>query len=414
VPDWLAQSVIYEINTATFSAAGDFASVTARLPDLQSLGVNLLWLMPIHPAGKLKSKPPHGSPYAVRDYYGINPAYVTAADLHALIQGAHARGMHVIIDIVANHTAWDSVLMQHPDFYKQDAQGQIVPPNKDWTDVAALDYSNPSVRTYMAAMLEHWLRDFDLDGFRCDVAGLVPVDFWEEARQRLEKIKPDVVMLAEWDQPELLRRAFDIDYSWPLYKTLKSVMSGGAPASDVRRTWEEQNAKFQPRALHMRFSDNHDEDRATALFGDCGALAASVLMFTLDGVPLLYNGMEIGDSTESGGDALFYQLKIFWPGASRRPRFLPFYQNLIALRRASKALQSGTVNWIDNSETDSVLTFERRLNDERMLIAINLSNRPVHFAFPGEHGQYQGIESNTFAARNVSLGAWEHALWRHV
>jgi glycosidase len=411
MPAWLTQSVIYEINTATFSEAGDFAGVTARLGNLENLGVNLLWLMPIHPAGKRKSKPPFGSPYAVRDYYAINPRYGTPKDLHALIDAAHALNMRVIIDIVANHTAWDSVLMQHPDFYKHDAQGHIVPPNADWTDVAALDYSNPRVRTYMTAMLEYWLREFHLDGFRCDVAGLVPVDFWENARARLEKIKPDLVMLAEWDQPELLRRAFDIDYSWPLYKTLKSVMAGEAPASDLRRTWEEQHARFQPNALHMRFSDNHDEDRAVALFGDHGALAASVLMFTLDGVPMLYNGMEVGDSTESGGDALFHQLKIFWPGANRRPRFLPFYQKLIALRRASKILQTGSLVWIDNSVPDCVLTFERRLNEEKLLIAINLCSRPLQFPFPGPHEQYRGLDSTAPAATTVSLGAWEYAIW---
>jgi len=266
----------------------------------------------------------------------------------------------------------------------------------------------------MAGMLEHWVREFNVDGFRCDVAGLVPVDFWEDARQSLEKLKPDVVMLAEWDQPELLKRAFDSDYSWPLYKTLKAVMSGGAPASDLRHTWEEQSAKFQPGALHMRFSDNHDEDRATALFGDNGAMAASVLMFTLDGVPMLYNGMEVGDSTESGGDALFHQLKIFWPGANRRPRFLPFYQKLIALRRASKILQIGSLVWIDNSAPDSVLTFERRKDAESMMIAINLSNRPLYFPFSGDHTQFRGMESTEIAAPTVSLGAWEYAFWKRA
>jgi glycosidase len=377
MPGWLAESVIYEINTATFSGAGNFAGVTARLSDLKSLGVNLLWLMPIHPLGKLKSKPPLGSPYAVRDYYGINPSYGTADDLHALIDGAHAAGMRVIIDIVANHTAWDCVLMEHPDFYRHDAQGHIVAPNPDWTDVAALNYANPHVREYMITMLEHWLRDFRLDGFRCDAAGLVPVDFWERTRERLDKIKPDVMMLAEWDSPELLRRAFDIDYSWPLYKTLKAVMAGGAPASDLRKTWEEQRARFAPGALHMRFIDNHDEERAIALFGEAGAMAAAFFMFTLDGVPMIYNGTEVGDSTESGADALFYQLKVFWPIANRRPAFLPFYKQLIAQRRSSEVLQRGDLVWQDNSVPDQVLTYSRRFGKQSFQVTLNLSNRPV-------------------------------------
>jgi glycosidase len=161
----------------------------------------------------------------------------------------------------------------------------------------------------------------------------------------------------------------------------------------------------------MRFSDNHDEDRATALFGDAGSMAASVLMFTLDGVPMLYNGMEVGDSTESGGDALFYQLRIFWPGAARRPQFLPFYQKLVALRRASKILQTGELIWIDNSAPDSVLTFERSLENERMRIAINLSNRPVHLPFTRDYEKFRGLESNAPAAASVSLDAWGHAIW---
>ncbi len=414
MPAWLSASVIYEINTATFSASGTFAGAAARLGDLQELGVNLLWLMPVHPPGKLKSKPPFGSPYAVRDYYGINPSYGTAEDLRRFIREAHRRGMRVIIDIVANHTSWDSVLMEHPDFYKQDAGGHILPPNADWTDVAGLNYDNPKVRTYMTAMLEHWIREFDLDGFRCDVAGLVPTGFWEQAREQLEKIKPDLVMLAEWDQPDLLRRAFDIDYSWPLYKTLLTVMMKGAPASDIRKTWGEQRARFPPGALHMRFSDNHDEQRAIALFGLNGAMAASVLMFTLDGVPLLYNGMEVGDSTESGGDALFSQLKVFWPIASRRPEFLPFYKRLVALRRHSSTLQRGELEWVDNPAPAQLLTFRRR-GDAELLVAINVSNQPVRipFAFPMQ--RYTQLFGDSASPGPVlDLNAWGSAVWQGI
>jgi glycosidase len=413
MPTWLAESVIYEINTPVFSAAGNFAGVTARLDDLRALGVNLLWLMPVHPVGRVNAKPPFGSLYAVRDYYGIDPGLGTSADLHHLIGEAHRRGMRVIIDIVANHTAWDSVLMEHPDFYKHDAQGRIAAPNPDWLDVAALDYGNPKVRTYMTAMLEHWVREFDLDGFRCDVAGLVPVDFWEAARERLEQIKPDIVMLAEWDDPALLRRAFDIDYSWPLYKTLKPVMAGTSPASEIRKTWEEQKARYRPGALHMRFSDNHDEQRAIALFGLEGAMAAAVLMFGLDGVPLVYNGMEVGDSTESGGDAMFSRLKIFWPIEARRPQFLPFFKKLIAVRRGSKTLQHGNLEWMDHSESERAVLFRRR-GPEEMLVAVNLSNRPVRLRWEGglRASEYRPVFGEAMLGDNaLDLQAWGFGMW---
>ncbi len=411
MPQWLTGSVIYEINVATFSVVGNFAAVTARMGDIDALGANLLWLMPIHPAGKLRAKPPLGSPYAVRDFYGINPAYGTANDLKALITAAHSRNMRVIIDIVANHTSWDSVMMEHPDFYKHDSAGRIAQPNDDWTDVAGLNYENPRLRTYMIEMLAHWLKEFDLDGFRCDVAGLVPTYFWEQARPELEKVKPDLVMLAEWSEPDLLRRAFDIDYSWALYKSMKAVMTDGVPATEFRRTWEEQQARFAPGALHLRFSHNHDEENGIAVFGENGSMAAAFLMFTLDGVPMIYNGQEVGDSTESGSEAMFHQLKVFWDIQLRRPQFLPFYKRLVALRRGSATLQRGSVLWIDHPAADRALLFDRVLEGSgRLRVAVNLSNRPVTISFPDGRA-FREFQSHAPAQPNTTLEAWQGILW---
>ena len=170
--------------------------------------------MPIHPNGQLKKKGSLGSPYSVRDYYAIDPSLGTKEDLHRLVTEAHRRQMKVIIDMVANHTAWDSVMMAHPEYYKKDKQGQITYPY-DWNDVAALDYSNPKLRRYMADVLIYWIKEFDLDGYRCDAAGEVPTSFWEDVRTELDKVKPDIPMLAEASKPELMRSAFDLDYSWP-------------------------------------------------------------------------------------------------------------------------------------------------------------------------------------------------------
>ena len=181
--------------------------------------------MPIHPIGQDKKKGTIGSPYAVRDYYAINPDYGTKEDFKKLITEAHRRGMKVIIDIVANHTSWDSVMMKWPEFYERDAKGQITYPH-DWSDVAELNYENPKLRRYMIDMLKYWIREFDLDGFRCDVAEEVPTDFWENARAELDKIKPDIVMLAEGHKAELLLKAFDFDYSWPLHSALTERFTG--------------------------------------------------------------------------------------------------------------------------------------------------------------------------------------------
>src|SRR5918993_127225 len=300
VPQWVRGGVFYEIFPRQVSARGDLNGVTAQLDRLKELGVNILWLMPVHPTGQERKKGAVGSPYAVRDYYAINPEYGTKEDMKRLVSEAHRRGLKVIIDIVANHTSWDSVMMKTPEFYTRDASGKIVPPVADWADVADLNYDNPRLRAYMIDVLKFWLREYDLDGFRCDVAGFVPTDFWEKAREELERVKPDIVLLAEWDSPDLLAKAFDADYAWPFFHALSEATTGARPATAVRAAWEEERRKFPRGSLHMRFIDNHDEKRAIARLGERGTLAAAAIVFTLDGVPLVYNGMEAGDTTESG------------------------------------------------------------------------------------------------------------------
>jgi glycosidase len=387
--------VIYEIYPRAFSQQGNFNAITARLDELKDLGVTILWLMPIHPIGQEKKKGTIGSPYAVRDYYGINPDYGTADDLKRLVREAHARGLKVIIDIVANHTSWDSVLMKHPEFYKHDAQGNITYPY-DWYDIAALNYSNQELRRYMTDMLKHWIREFDLDGFRCDVAGEVPTDFWENARRELEQLKPDIVMLAEAHKAELSVSAFDLDYSWPLHTALTNVLQGRGRAFDLREAWEKEVKEWPRGALHMRFSDNHDERRAIARFGEPAALAASAFMFTLDGVPMIYNGMEVGDTTESGAPALFEKLPIFWAFAERRKEFPRFYKDIMARRRASVALRRGTLEWLRNSDEARVVSFVRRAGNEEVFVAINLSSRPF---------------SGSVAGRKIPLDAWGYRIF---
>ena len=375
--DWVRDGVIYEIYPRVFSAEGNFNGVTAQLDRLRELGVTIIWLMPIHPIGQEKKKGTIGSPYAVRDYYAINPDYGTKEDLKRLISEAHRRGMKVIIDIVANHTSWDSVMMKWPEFYEHDATGKITYPH-NWFDVAKLNYANPKLREYMTEMLKYWIREFDTDGFRCDVAEDVPTDFWNNARAELDKIKPDIFMLAEGHKPDLEIKAFELDYSWPLHNALTDALQGRGRASDLRAAWEEEMKRWPRGALHMRFSDNHDERRAIARFGEPAALAASAFMFTLDGVPLLYNGMEVGDTTESGAPALFEKLPVFWPVAERRPEFPRFYKQITALRESSDALRRGSLEWLRNSDENRVVSYIRRSNDEEALVAINFSNRPFN------------------------------------
>ena len=376
-PDWLRSSVMYEIFPRNFSAAGDFNGVTARLDELKDLGVDILWLMPVHPLGEKLKKGSIGSPYCVRDFYATDPAYGTTNDFKRLITEAHLRGLKVIMDVVAGHTAWDSVLMEHTEFYTKDANGKIHPPYPDWTDVAELNYANPDLRRYMIDMLTYWMRDFGVDGFRCDTAFTVPIDFWETARKELEKINPQVIIITDSGaRPALLSKAFDMDYAGSLFSTLNQVMSGEQPASYLKGSWEHTQEQFPKGTLHLRFTDHHNEPRATFRFGADGALAAQVLMLMLDGVPLFYNGMEVGDGTESADPALFEKMPVFWNPGGRRP-LRDIYRNLIKLRKQYSAINSGDIIWPDTTAPGEVISLERRDVKDDFLVLINLSNRRV-------------------------------------
>lgn len=373
-PDWLRSSVVYEIFPRDFSAAGDLNTITARLDELKDLGVDIIWLMPIHPVGQIMKKGTLGSPFSVRDFYAINPDYGTTNDFRRLVDQAHQRNMKVVMDIVAGQTSWDSVLMAHPEFYERDANGKIIPPDPAWKDVAGLNYANPDVRQYMIDMMKYWLTDYNVDGFRCDVAPNVPLDFWEEARTALEKVNPQVIILADAGaRPELLTNAFDVDSSWNMNYAVDTVINGLQPATYISDSWAHTDKQFPDRALHLRFTDNHEETRAVARYGMNCALAAQVLMMTLDGIPMLYNGMEVGDATESEDPALFEKMPIFW-NPSGRPPLRSIYRDLIKLRKHNPAFYDGSVEWLDNTAGNQVISFVRHDEKDEFLVLINFSS----------------------------------------
>jgi glycosidase len=391
-PDWLRDGVIYEIFPRDFSAAGNLNAVTAKLDQIKDLGVTVLWIMPIHPIGEKGRKGDFGSPYSIRDYYAVDPNYGTLDDFKNLVTQAHKRGLKVIMDLVANHTSWDSVMMTNKAFYKQDAHGNVISPQPGWSDVAGLNYANPHLREYMIAMMKYWIQTCNIDGYRCDVAWGVPTDFWEQARAALEKTKPDIMMLAEANKPELLTNAFDLDYSWPLLHTLNDVVMHGAPASKLQATWQEDVSQFPQNALHLRISDDHDESRAIARYGVNGALAAQVLMFSLDGVPVLYNGMEVGDATESGDPALFDKLPIVW-APRERPAFRDIYRSLIQLRKKYPAFTNSRVIWLRNSDEANLVTLMRADKSDEFVVVVNFSNRPITGSVKLENGpDYQPVK----------------------
>ena len=298
-PDWVKDAVLYELNVRQFSEEGDFNAVVQQLPRLKNLGIDIIWLMPIHPIGKTDRKGSLGSYYSVQDFCGVNPEFGTEADFQNLVNAIHEQEMYVILDWVANHSSWDNELVtNHPDWYKRSDDGKFHSTKwRDYDDIIEFDYSRPGIRKYMTEAMKYWVETFDIDGFRCDVASFVPVDFWENVRKELEVIKP-VFMLAEAEDRDLHRRAFDATYNWRLWEILHDMAQGRKNAAFLAGAYvAEHVAIFPKEAIRLNFIDNHDknswEGTPQQNFGDALEIM-TVFTFLMDGMPLVYNGQEAG------------------------------------------------------------------------------------------------------------------------
>lgn len=299
LPSWAVKSTIYEVNVRQYSTAGDFKSVTKSLPRLKRLGVSILWLMPIHPISKVKRKGTLGSPYSVADYKGINPEFGSAEDFQALIDEAHRLGMKVIIDWVANHSGWDNPWLANESWYHRDLNGKIISPNNDWTDVAWLDYENPQMRAAMIDAMKYWVTEFDIDGFRADVAGLVPVTFWESANTELQTIKPLFMLAEEQGTTDMLNKAFIANYNWELKDRINALATGLTIPVSLLKYVNKLPSTYPTGAIPMNFITNHDENSWNGSeYRRLGAAvpAMAALTFTLPGIPLIYSGQEVGNT----------------------------------------------------------------------------------------------------------------------
>ena len=392
--DWVKDGAIYSVYLRSFSSEGTFAGLEQRLPELKRLGVTTLWLMPIHPVGVKHRKGTLGSPYAVQDYYGINPEFGTLTDFRRLVDAAHGTGLKVIIDMVANHTSWDSKLITaHPEWFTKNARGEILPPNEDWTDVADLDYSHDGLRRYMIDMMAWWVRDVGIDGFRCDVAEMVPTDFWESARAELDAIKP-VMMLSEGSLPEHHVKAFDITYSWNIYDVLEPLLSGKRPVALIDQILRTEGLQFPRGSLRMRFTTNHDKNAwdapAVKKFGTAGVQLATVLINTLPGVPLIYTGEEVANDRRLD---LFEKVNVDWT----RPRAVgEIYRTLFELRTQNSALSRGDMVRVTGTAANEVYAFLRTAGKARVFVVLNFAPevRRVKLQMPAVEGAVKGGKVN--------------------
>ncbi|MDK2910505.1 MAG: hypothetical protein PWR20_2073 [Bacteroidales bacterium] len=383
IPDWAKNASIYEVNVRQFTPEGTFNAFAKHLPRLKDMGVKILWLMPVHPIGEINRKGNLGSYYSVKDYLAVNPEFGTLDDFKNLVQEAHALGLYVIIDWVANHSAWDNPLAtEHPEWYKKDKNGQFVSPY-DWTDVIAFDYSNPEMRRYMTEAMLWWVRNTDIDGFRCDVAGLVPVDFWEHTRKALDAVKP-VFMLAEADDIPLMYNAFDMAYNWKLMNLMHKVTHGKAGAHQFDSLINRNLKDYPEGSLMMNFTSNHDENSWAGTeyerYGE-GALAMAVLTATIPGMPLIYTGQE---------EPLLRRLNFFDrdPVGFGKYELASFYKTLFELKQSTPALWNGKYGgsyyFVKNSARNNIFSFLRRKGDSQILVIINVSNKPMDFTLGDE------------------------------
>ena len=411
-PEWSRKAVIYQVNTRQFTPDGTLAAATREIPRLKALGVDILWLMPIHPIGVKNRKGTLGSPYSIRDYSAVNPELGTKADLKAFVDVAHKAGMHVILDWVANHTAWDHPwVAQHPDWYVHDWQGNHVStPWWDWSDIIDLDYSNPGLRREMAGAMAMWVRDVGIDGFRADVAGYVPPDFWAQVKRDLTAIKP-VWMLGEFNHRDLHMTAFDSSYGWAWAEALAKIGKGEADTGALYGFYSENESAWPTGAQRMIFTSNHDENAWSGTeFERMGPALpnAFALLFTSEGIPLVYNGQEAGNEKRL---KFFEKDPIAWKDHPNGA----LIRDWIAFRDAHSALDNAP--WgarmvqVKNSDAQKVFSFARARDGDAVLVVQNYSAEPRSVTLdelphPGRWTEKGGAAIDVGKGTTMTLPAW--------
>ncbi len=369
--DWVKDAVIYEVYLRSFSKEGTFKALEARISELQKLGINIILLMPIHPIGELNRRGTLGSPFAVKDFYAVNAEYGTLDDFTSLVNTVHRQGMKIIIGLVANQAAWDSqLLMEHPDWFVHNEEGAIISPHPELIDVAKLDYNQHEPRKYMVTMMKYWVKELGVDGFKCYGAESIPTDFWNVARKELDKIKP-VVMISDGALPEYHLTAFDVTSSWNVYSILTNMMSDHTPVLALNDSLKNELYKFPKGSLHLRFitsyNMNVEDIPAVDKFGPQGAKAIAVLMFTIPGVPLIYNGEETGNRKLLD---LFHKVEM---GSTRGLNYYELYEQLSGFRRNHPALRNGSYMHMTNSESANVFSFVRSSGTDSVIVIINFA-----------------------------------------
>ena len=428
--EMLETAIIYEANIRQYSSEGTFNAFTKDIPELKQLGVKVIWLMPIFPISETKRKATGGdfasliedeaerekmlgSYYAVSDFTEVNPEFGTKEDFRALLKTAHDNDMYVILDWVPNHTGWDHVwIKNHPEFYTKNAKGEITDPlNEDgepvgWADVADLDYSNENLRNEMISDMKYWLSEEGVDGFRCDVAGSVPLDFWEQAIPQLRDTK-DVFMLAEAWEPELLKaNLFDMAYAWDGHHMMNAIASGEKDASAFKDYISKVETDYEDNDILMNFVTNHDENSWNGTIKErmgSNASAMTALSYTMPGMPLIYSGQEYD---------LDHRLKFFEKDSipKTKANMWPMLEKLGQLKTENKALHGGKdaakISILETSKPNAIIAFKREKAEDQLVYLANVSNNPITFTV-----QLEGVYVDEMTGKEITLAKdQEHTL----
>ena len=403
-PEWSYNAVLYEMNIRQLTPEGTLQAAKNRLQFIHQMGIDAIWLMPVYPIGVEERKGSLGSYYSIADYCAVNPEFGTMEDFDDFINEAHSLGMKVLLDWVANHTARDAKWIRNKpaDWYEREADGSAKVP-WDWTDTAKLNYANHDVWRGQIDAMRFWIEKHNIDGFRCDMAMLVPIEFWQEVSTLLHAIKPDVFMLAEAEELNLFDRAFDMCYAWEIHHLMCDIAKGERRVWDLRNTLYADRSRYPETAIKMMFTSNHDENSwSGSEFARMGAAYKTMAALTFvweAAMPLIYTGQEVGYD---------HSFEFF----DRDPipcyeynNYTDFYKRLIALKHREKALQAGErgarVIEIENNAKDCMMTFVREKDDSRVVAIMNLSPYTIQADF--NTGIYAGTYTDALSGEEVLL-----------
>ena len=398
--EWKHTTNIYEVNIRQYTKEGTFRAFEPHLPRLKDMGVKTLWFMPITPIAQKNKKGTLGSQYATSDYTAINPEFGTMEDFKHLVNEAHKMGFNVIIDWVANHTGWDHVWTKtNPDFYLKDPKTNDFQIASGMDDIIELDYKNPAMRLAMIDAMKFWVRETNIDGFRCDLAAWVEVDFWQQARPEVEKVKP-LFWLGEFDEldnPDY-GKVFDASYIWNWMHRTKDFNEGKASFTDLKTLLSRYSA-IGDQSMRAWFTSNHDENTWNGTeYEKYGVFAQPLAVFSItwNGVPLLYNGQELPLRTKRL--EFFEKDPIPWTGTNE---LHGFYKTLLNLKSSNPALRGGdpavTTHLLNTTANDKVLAYVRKKGKDEVLTVLNMSKETVDFRIRDENisGNYKNVFENT-------------------